>query len=148
MPANIEITKDTTLEEVSAALYPLRSINGLTFLFPTVLVSREGGNLTLRNGGNVQAEHEIEEWLTFEQTKDYPMGVQRTSPLIFGGRTLQVLDDKSVPTAFDYMEHVGKRTLWSFSSTELPLNENNLTAIFGRPIWKNRRVWVTIPEEI
>lgn len=142
------ITKDTPIEEVNAHLFPEhRTVPNLSFELPNVLVSTDGQHFTLRNGGNFQLQHEIEDWFSFEEEKDFPMGIQRVSPFIVAGRTIPVLDDKSVPTAEDYLSHLGQRTLWEFSSVPVPMKPGQLPSIYEKAVWKHRRVWIYLPEK-
>ncbi len=146
-PVEFHITKDTPIEEVNAHIFPkTRSVPNLAFDIPNVLVAVDGQHFTFRNGNpTAQLEHEIEEWFSFKEEKDFPMGVQRLSPFIIVGRTVPVLDEKSVPTAKDFLECLGKRTLWIFSSTPLPMKPGSLPAVYDRAVWRNRRVWITLP---
>ncbi len=146
--AAFAITKETPIEEVNAHFFPsTKSVQGMAFELPSVVVARDGQHFTLRNGVNAQLEHEIEEWFSFEQEKDFPLGIQRLSPLIVAGRTIAVLDEKSIPTASDYIEHLGQRVLWQFSSTQIPMTPGSLPAVFEKNVWRNRRLWVTLPEK-
>lgn len=143
------ITKETPIEEVNQHLFPANvTVPGLGFELPNVLVSREGSHFTLRNGSIAPAQlvHEIENWYSFEEQKDYPMGIQRLSPLVVAGRTIPVLDENSIPTAADYLSALGKRTLWEFSSVPMPMKPGSLPSIYEKPVWRNRRVWITLPE--
>lgn len=142
------ITKDTPIEAVNAHMFPKnRVVPGLGFELPNVVVATDGNHFTFRNGSvtPAQLEHEIEDWFSFEEAKDFPMGIRRLSPFAVAGRTVPVLDDKSLPTAADYLSELGKRTLWEFSSVPMPMKPGSLPSIFERPVWKNRRVWVTLP---
>lgn len=140
-----KFTKETPIEEVTKATFPeIRKLN-LTLEVPTILMARDGEVVTLRPGGIPQVDFEIEEWFTFEKVEDFPMGVQRLSPLKFEGRTMAVLDDKSIPTAADYLASVGKRVLWQFSSTAIPMKPGQLTEVYEKPVFRNKRVWVVLP---
>lgn len=147
-PAEFHITKDTTLDAVNAHMFPApKSVPNLCFEIPNVLVAQDGQHFTFRNGSNPQLQHEIEEWFTFTEEKDYPMGVQRLSPFIVAGRTVPVLDEKSIPTAADFLSHLGQRTLWQFDCAPMPMKPGSLTAIYEKTVFKCRRVWVYLPEK-
>lgn len=146
-PAEFHITKDTPIDAVNAHMFPAtKSVPNLCFEIPNVVVATDGQHFTFRNGANLQLEHEIEEWFSFTQEKDFPMGIQKVSPFIVAGRTVPVLDDKSIPTAADFLSCLGKRTLWQFDCVPLPMKAGSLPAIYEKAVFKCRRVWVTLPE--
>lgn len=150
-PVEFHITKDMPLEEVNAHMFPTtKSVPNLGFELPNVLVSTDGNHFTFRNGAigkDAQLPHEIEEWFTFDEAKseDFPMAVQRLSPFIVSGRTVPVLDEKSIPTAADFLSCLGKRTLWQFDCAPIPMKPGSLTAIYEKVVFRCRRVWVTLP---
>lgn len=144
----LQITKDTPLEEVNSYMFPAnRTVPNLSFEIPNVLVATDGQHFTFRNGGNFQLVHEIEDWFSFAEETDFPMEIRKVSPFIVAGRTVPVLDDKSIPTAADFLSCLGKRTLWEFSSVPVPMKPGQLPSIYEKPVFKNRRVWVTLPEK-
>lgn len=146
-PEPFTVTKDTPISEVNKRTFPEIRILKATFEVPTILLARDEdvGTVTLRPGGLSQVEFEIEEWFSFEKVEDFPLGVQRLSPLKFEGRNMAVLDGGSIPTAADYMASVGKRVLWQFSSVEIPLRPGQLPDIYEKSVFKNRRVYVVLP---
>ncbi len=147
-PVEFHITKEMPLEEVNAHIFPKTDkVPNLCFSLPNVLVKRDGAHLTIRNGTiqPIPLEHEIENWFSFEQEKDFPMGIQRQNQIVVAGRSIPVLDEKSVPTAADYLSVLGTRVLWEFSSVPLPMKPGSLPSIYERAVFKNRRLWVTLP---
>lgn len=147
-PVEFHITKDMPIEQVNAHLFPAtKSVPNLCFEMPNVIVATDGQHFTFRNGANLQLEHDIEEWFSFTEEKEYPMGIQRLSPFIVAGRTLPVLDEKSIPTAADFLSCLGKRTLWQFDCVPLPMKLGSLPAIYEQAVFKCRRVWITLPEK-
>lgn len=148
VPVEFRVTKETPIEDVNAHMFPkTRTVPNLSFEIPNVLVSTDGQHFTFRNGGNFQLEHEIEDWFSLKEETEFPMGIRRMSPFIVAGRTVPVLDDKSIPTAADFLSCLGKRTLWEFSSVPVPMKPGQLPSIYECAVWKNRRVWVTLPEK-
>lgn len=147
-PVEFRVTKDTPIEEVNAHMFPAtKAVPNLCFEIPNIVIATDGQHFTFRNGANLQLEHEIEEWFTFDQVKDedFPMSIQRLSPFIVAGRTVPVLDDKSVPTAADFLSCLGKRTLWQFDCVPLPMKPGSLPAVYEKAVFRCRRVWVTLP---
>lgn len=120
----------------------------LTFAVPAVLIAQEGESFTMRRGGRIQLEHEIVESYSFEQEKDFPMGIQRLSLFNLMGGMMRVLDEVSVPTAKDYLSMLGQRVLWKFSSTEIPSEKGQISYELQRPVFHNHRVYVVLPESV
>lgn len=146
---DLQITQDTTLEEINAHVFPAkRTIPNISFLIPPILISKENGQITIIPGGNLQLEHEIEESYSFEEVKDYPFEPLRYSPFNFMGRTLQVLDDKSKPTAQEYLEErdKGEMVLWQFQSVEVPFRSPQISFKLQKPVWHNRWLRIRLPK--
>ena len=142
--AELKVISDKTFPEPKSVKF--------AFPVPFLILGRKGHDVTLRQGGAVQLEHEIEECYCFaedlDRTKDYPMGTLRTSSFKLMGKMIRVLDDKSAPTAAEYLELIGKRTLWESTATELPNRQPQLTFLFKRPVYRVRKVYVTPPESL
>jgi hypothetical protein len=114
-----------------------------------LILKRDGPNMTIRYGFDAKITVETLDTYTFEKPEhQYPFRVLHTSASPFKNdrRMQRVLDDKSKPTAEEWVEEEGKRVLWSFSTHELPNEQPHLTAKFGRPVFHNHWAWIVIPK--
>lgn len=122
---------------------PINRALELTFTRPPIVISAspDGSEINLRNGAAVQVTHEIEETFGYDVAQETPFRIIATSRIVFGGHPMSVLDDKSEPTAADYLARVGARTLVAFRQVEQPV----LTKLHGRPVYRTYRSFLTLP---
>lgn len=147
--ADITLTKETPIEEINSRMFPEHKKIVLTYAKPNIITARNGDQVTVRSGGMEQVEHEIEEWFSFEEDQrkdnDFPMTIQHQNAANIAGHMVSVLDENTVPTAADYLSEVGKRTLIIYNRVPVPSTPGQLTALYERQVYRNRRVWIILP---
>lgn len=127
-------------------------VTNFTYEVPHVLVSMDGRNRNLRQGGPEQIEQQVEVVYTFEKPeKEAPFLIKAPNRLNFGSGPMNVLNDEveingvkippSSPSASEYMAKVGKRVL---INTLIGVNRE-MSKDAGKTVYREAKIYITLP---